>query len=92
MACPACTSRQVALGPKPKPGPHVVMVEKGGQKFAIGTLDSARCTQVGAGQAGGMRGSGLAGQLHGQLSSHRPWLRWLVLCCCAGSLAGRPRI
>jgi len=38
----------VALGPKPKPGPHVVMVEKGGQKFAIGTLDSARCTQVGA--------------------------------------------
>ena len=39
---------QVALGPKPKPGPHVVMVEKGGQKFAIGTLDAARCTQVGA--------------------------------------------
>ncbi|PRW55901.1 histone deacetylase [Chlorella sorokiniana] len=36
---------QVALGPKPKPGPHVVMVEKGGHKFAIGTLDSSRCTQ-----------------------------------------------
>lgn len=44
---------QVALGPKPKPGPHVVFVERDGQKFAIGTLDAARCTQAGAAGAWG---------------------------------------
>lgn len=36
---------QAALGAKPKPGAHVVFVEKDGEKFAIGTLDGARCAQ-----------------------------------------------
>lgn len=36
---------QAALGAKAKPGPHVVFVEKGGQKFAVGTLEGGRCPQ-----------------------------------------------
>ncbi|KAI3436887.1 hypothetical protein D9Q98_006295 [Chlorella vulgaris] len=36
---------QAALGAKPKPGPHTLFIEKGGQKYAIGTLDASRCMQ-----------------------------------------------
>ncbi|KAL4427004.1 hypothetical protein ABPG77_009565 [Micractinium sp. CCAP 211/92] len=36
---------QAALGPKAKPGPHTIFISKGGQKFAVGTLDTSRCTQ-----------------------------------------------
>jgi hypothetical protein len=36
---------QAALGEKAKAGPHTVFVEKDGQRFAIGTLDAARCPQ-----------------------------------------------
>lgn len=41
---PSCIA-QAALGVKPKPGAHVVFVEKDGQKFAIGTLEAGRATQ-----------------------------------------------
>lgn len=37
---------QAALGENAKAGPHTVFVEKDGQKFAIGTLDLSRSTQV----------------------------------------------
>ncbi|PSC67465.1 hypothetical protein C2E20_8858 [Micractinium conductrix] len=37
---------QVALGDKPKPGPHVVFVGNSeGKRFAIGTLEAGRCNQ-----------------------------------------------
>lgn len=47
LSCPAAPFRapQAALGIKPKPGPHVVFVEKGGVKYAIGTLEAGRCSQ-----------------------------------------------
>lgn len=42
----ATTSSQVALGDKPKPGPHVVFVGNSeGKRFAIGTLEAGRCNQ-----------------------------------------------
>lgn len=37
---------KAALGANPRGGPHTLFVEKDGQKFAIGTLDASRSSEV----------------------------------------------